>query len=360
MLQIDDRLASYRIGAGEAWIMSVQMKTMVGSAIIDWSTRRLVLSFYGPGRALVEQIEGVYSSDATGAYFAFIRDGRFSESLLGKSVQVELAERLLEGRAVIATGPLTVAATSDGVSSFGSIIGRIDARFTFYFSATGLLSLIEQELLPYAGVPITPGPVIATPAGINSDGTPQVGETLTGIDPTGNGPIVARRWIRSGATVATTQTYTPTATGTLRFEADLQGPDNTTATSGSDIVVQAATPAPTPVSITGTPPTTGTAGQPYSFTPSTAGGAGTKVYTLASGTLLAGLSLNTSTGAITGTPPAAGTMTTLSVRVTDDTGSAATTPTTVTIAAAPSPSNQMTANGETVTAGGEPMTAGVY
>lgn len=32
----------------------------------------------------------------------------------------------------------------------------------------------------------------------------------------------------------------------------------------------------------------------------------------------------------------------------------------VTIAAAATPSNQMTANGETVTAGGEPMTAGVY
>ena len=106
MLQIDDRLASYRIGAGEPWIMSVQMKMMAGSAIINWSQRRLVLSFYEPGRVLFHQIEGVYSSDPSGAYFAFVRDGRFSESLLGRSVQVELAERTFNGRDIIATGSL--------------------------------------------------------------------------------------------------------------------------------------------------------------------------------------------------------------------------------------------------------------
>jgi hypothetical protein len=240
MLRIDDRLGSYAIAAGEAWIMSVQMKAMVGNAIIDWSTRRLVLSFYGPGRTMVEQIEGVYSSDASGAYFAFVRDGRFSEGLLDKSVQVELAERLLDGRAIIATGSLAVAASSDSISSFGTVIGRVDARFTLYFTPSGLISLIEQDLLPYAGVPITPGPVITTPAGISSDGTPQVGETLTGIDPVGNGPIVARRWIAGASTVAMVQTYAPTAAGSLRYEADLQGPDGTIATSGSTITVQGA------------------------------------------------------------------------------------------------------------------------
>lgn len=96
-------------------------------------------------------------------------------------------------------------------------------------------------------------------------------------------------------------------------------------------------PDPGPITITGTPPTTGTVGQQYSFTPSTANGSGAKVFSLASGTLLAGLALNASTGAITGPPTAAGTMTALSIRVTDDTGSAATTPTTVTIAAATTP-----------------------
>jgi len=97
-------------------------------------------------------------------------------------------------------------------------------------------------LLAGGGIIVPPdpeAPAITTPAGIQSDGTPQVGETLTGIDPVGNGPIVARRWIAGGVTVATAQTYAPTAAGSLRYEADLQGPDGTTATSGSTITVAA-------------------------------------------------------------------------------------------------------------------------
>lgn len=96
------------------------------------------------------------------------------------------------------------------------------------------------------------GPVITTPAGISSDGTPQVGETLTGIDPVGNGPVVARRWISGASTVATTQAYTPTAAGSLRYEADIQGPDGTIATSGSTITVTAAPVAPTIFNTQGT------------------------------------------------------------------------------------------------------------
>lgn len=423
MLRIDDRLGSYSIAAGEAWIMSVQMKRMQGSAIIDWSQRRLVLSFYEESRALFTQIEGVYTNDATGAYFAFVRDGRFSESLYGRQLQVELAERLLEGRAIIATGPLTVAPSASGVLSFGSAIGRVDARFTLYFGTAGLIELIEQELLPYGGNPVTPAPVITSPAAIGSDGTPQVGEVLTGVDPVVTyGSVTARRWLLGSTTLATTQTYTPAATGDHRFQADIKGADGSTVQSTATITVAAATApapsftaqpsisgtpqigqtltgnsgtisngsvsarqwlrdgvaisgataatytlvtadagkavtfrvtaagaggstdatsqavtvaaAPTAVSISGTPPTTGQVGTAYSFTPSVANGSGTKTFTLSSGTLLGGLSFNTATGAITGTPTVAGTMSGLVVTVSDSTGSATTAATNVTIAAA--------------------------
>jgi len=265
MLQIDDRLASYRIGAGEPWIMSVQMKMMAGSAIINWSQRRLVLSFYEPGRVLFHQIEGVYSSDPSGAYFAFVRDGRFSESLLGRSVQVELAERTFNGRDIIATGSLSVSTSSAGVASFGSIIGRVEARFTLYFTASNLIALVEQELLPYGGIPITPGPVIDTPAAINSDGTPQVGETFILVRPTGNGPVVAERLLENGIDVfgeVGDRKFTGRVAGPLRYEADLQGPDGTILTSGSDIVVQAATALRTLTLST----TEATVGQPYTAT----------------------------------------------------------------------------------------------
>lgn len=60
------------------------------------------------------------------------------------------------------------------------------------------------------------------------------------------------------------------------------------------------TPVP-PLTISGTPTTTATIGVPYSFTPDVAGGKTPYTFQL-TGTLPSGLSFNTSTGAITGTP----------------------------------------------------------
>lgn len=65
----------------------------------------------------------------------------------------------------------------------------------------------------------------------------------------------------------------------------------------------------------------GTVGQAYSFTPGTSGGSGTKTFAL-TGSLPSGLSFNTSTGAITGTPTAAGTTSGLTIAVTDTSGTA--------------------------------------
>lgn len=97
-------------------------------------------------------------------------------------------------------------------------------------------------------------------------------------------------------------------------------------------------PVVTPISISGTPPSSGQVGVAYSFTPSTSGGSGTKTFALSGGSLLAGLAFSTSTGAITGTPTAAGSMPNIVVTVTDSASSASTTATTVTIAAASSAS----------------------
>lgn len=74
------------------------------------------------------------------------------------------------------------------------------------------------------------------------------------------------------------------------------------------------------LSIWGTPPD-GTVGQPYSFTPSVFGGEGARSFAL-TGTLPGGLSFDTGTGAITGTPSSAGTTSGLSITVTDSSGSA--------------------------------------
>lgn len=82
---------------------------------------------------------------------------------------------------------------------------------------------------------------------------------------------------------------------------------------------QAGPTGPTPLSLSGTPSATGTVGTPYSFTPSISGGVGPYTVTLISGALPAGLTLNSTTGAITGTPTTATSYTPI-LRVTDSTG----------------------------------------
>lgn len=73
-----------------------------------------------------------------------------------------------------------------------------------------------------------------------------------------------------------------------------------------------------PLSISGTPDTTTNVGSSYSFTPTVTGGATPYVFSLFSGSLPSGLSLNTSTGVISGTPTTIGTSSGITLRVTDD------------------------------------------
>src|ERR1700682_2318912 len=68
---------------------------------------------------------------------------------------------------------------------------------------------------------------------------------------------------------------------------------------------------------------TGVEGVAYSQTLSVTGGAGTLTYSLASGTLPAGLSLNSTTGAITGTPTGPNGTSNFTVKVTDSSSAAA-------------------------------------
>lgn len=73
-----------------------------------------------------------------------------------------------------------------------------------------------------------------------------------------------------------------------------------------------------PVTISGTPGAA-TVGTAYTFTPAASGGLGTKTFAL-TGTLPAGLTFSTSTGAISGTPTTAGTASGLKITVSDPTG----------------------------------------
>lgn len=68
--------------------------------------------------------------------------------------------------------------------------------------------------------------------------------------------------------------------------------------------------------IVGTPPSTGTVGTPYSFTPTASGGTTPYAFAL-TGTKPPGVNFSTSTGALSGTPTTAGTYSGLSISVTD-------------------------------------------
>ncbi len=106
----------------------------------------------------------------------------------------------------------------------------------------------------------------------------------------------------------------------------------------SGVPANGVTPPPTtqppqatpPLTITGTPQGA-FVGSAYSFTPAIAGGNGTTKTIALTGTLPAGLTFNTSTGAIGGTPSAAGTASGLTITVTDGSGSAALGPFSITV-----------------------------
>jgi hypothetical protein len=112
-------------------------------------------------------------------------------------------------------------------------------------------------------------------------------------------------------------TFTPTATGTAQFTAaSVKLPS---ASNSTTITVNALPSVPT-TSLPG-----GTVGTVYSGSIAATGGTSPLSYSVSAGSLPAGLSLNSSTGAITGTPtgPASTTPVSFTVKVTDSSAAAA-------------------------------------
>jgi hypothetical protein len=114
-------------------------------------------------------------------------------------------------------------------------------------------------------------------------------------------------------------TGTPTAAATSNFTVKVTDSANTTATKALGIVIAATA---SPLSITTASLPNGTIGTAYSQTLAATGGVAPYTWSIASG-LPAGLTLNASTGAITGTPTAAATSN-FTVQVTDSANTTAT------------------------------------
>jgi len=186
------------------------------------------------------------------------------------------------------TGAITGTPTTAGTSSF-------TAKVTDNAAATASKAL---SIVINAAVSITTSSLPADTAGIAYN------QTLSATGGTGGltwslnaGSLPAGLSLASGGSI----TGTPTAAGTSNFTVKATDTVTASATKALSIVVNAA------ISITTSSLPADTVSVAYNQTLSATGGTGALSWSVSSGALPTGLSLNSSTGAITGTPSSAGT-----------------------------------------------------
>ena len=250
MLVVADNLSDFKLGAGEPFLLQVAFQDKNGAAV-DISARAFVLSFYKADRSLERQLAGVPDSDGEGQFLRFEEDGNLSESLYGgASLKVELAERYLRGRNVIATGSLTIAATAATVQSLGNgPIGTCATRVVVKAAATPGAAVFSQHRVPWVAQGSAPAPTPAVPVFTTAPSfSPASGTagatTFTASDgAASNASGYTRRWLLSGTSIGTGTTVTPTAAGSLALEVIAHGPggDSAPATTAAATVAAAPT-----------------------------------------------------------------------------------------------------------------------
>ena len=117
---------------------------------------------------------------------------------------------------------------------------------------------------------------------------------------------------------------TPTTTGSTTFSVNVIDANNGIATTSITLVVTSS------VTFTFPAPPSGTVGRPYSVTLTAAGGTTPYTWSISAGSLPAGLTLNASTGVVSGTPTTAGTSN-FTAKITDAQSKTATFATSITI-----------------------------
>jgi large repetitive protein len=201
--------------------------------------------------------------------------------------------------------------------------------------------------------------VIATGPSLNF-ATPPFGEVGSAYSDTlavsgGTGPYA---WSVSGGSLPAGITLnsstgvlsgTPTTAGTSSFTVKVTDANSQTATEATSLTIVAGPALSFP------PPPAGELNVAYSDTLTVTGGTGPYTWAVSGGTLPAGITLNASTGVLSGTPTTAGTSS-FTVKVTDANGRSATEATSLTIVAGPALSFPPPPAGEVNTAYSDTLT----
>ena len=249
-----------------------------------------------------------------------------------------------EGNVCTTTTNLTVGATASC-----TVTGLTNGT-TYYVSiqSDNAAGWSDRSTPRVAATPLAPPGAVSAVTGVSGDGRVALSWTAgsTGGSPVTNYTV----WYSSGGAYTLFPTATSTATS-----ATVTGLTNGTAYTFEVYAwnirgtgpASAPSPSVTPEgpSITSAPLRAGEVGIPYSATPTESGGTGPFTWSVASGSLPTGLSLNASTGAVTGTPTVAG-QPSFGLEVTDAVSGTATQSESPTIAADPAISSPDLPGGE--------------
>jgi uncharacterized protein YhjY with autotransporter beta-barrel domain len=214
------------------------------------------------------------------------------------------------------TGAIAGTPSAAGVSSF--TIGAADSAahtgaMTYTVTVTTTALVISPASLPNPAQGVAYSQTLTTTGGT----APYTYSLASGALPAGLG-LNASTGAISG---------TPTGSGGSSFTVAVSDSAGSTGSRAYAVIVTGNTLTIAPASLPN-----GARGSAYSQSLSASGGTGPYTYSLASGTLPAGLALNVTTGAITGTPTGSGSSS-FTIGVVDSIGSTGTKPYTVTVAA---------------------------